>query len=91
MDEDDQVIVYYTLYSEIELSNITVTASELANKACSHAVITINTIIDVFPTNTDLFTYNTTSHYTSTKFMGIMIDTKAFKYFTAGYSQFFTL
>ena len=41
---------------------------------------------DVFPTNTDLFAYNTTLYYTSTKFMGIIIDTKASKYFIVGYN-----
>ena len=91
LDEDDQATAYYTLYGEIELDNATATALKLANRAYSHAVTTIDTIIDVFPTNTDLFIYNTTLYYTSTKFIGIMIDTKASKYFTAGYSQFLIL
>ena len=43
---------------------------------------------DVFPTNIDLFVYNMTSHYTSIKFIGVIIDTKALKHSTAGYSQF---
>jgi len=91
LDKDNQATVYYTLYNEIELDNITATALELANKACSHAVITINTIIDVFPTNIYLFTYNITLYYTSIKFMGIMIDTRASKHSIAGYSQFLVL
>ena len=41
---------------------------------------------DVFPTDTDLLIYNMTLHYTSIKFMGVMIDTKAFKYSIAGYN-----
>ena len=53
-----------------------------------HAVTTTNTTTDAFPTNTDLFAYNITSYYTSIKFIGIMIDTQASKYFTVGYSQF---
>jgi hypothetical protein len=79
------------LYSEIELDNVTAIALELANRACSHAVITINTTIDAFPTDIDLFVYNMTSYYTSTKFIGIMIDIKASKCSIVGYSQFLTL
>ncbi len=86
LDEDDQAIVYYTLYSEIELDNATTIALELANRVCNYAVITINIMIDAFPTNIDLFAYNTTLYYTSIKFMGIIIDIKAFKCFIAGYS-----
>ena len=91
LDKDNQVIAYYTLYSEIEPDNVTATALELANRAYSHAVIIINITIDVFPINIDLFAYNITLYYTSIKFIGIIIDTKASKYFTVGYSQFLTL
>ena len=86
LDKNNQAIVYYTLYGEIEPNNITVIVSELANRVCSYVVITINTIIDAFPTNIDLFIYNTILYYTSTKFMGIIIDTRAFKHFIAEYS-----
>ena len=86
MDEDDQIIVYYTLYSKIELNNIIVIALELANKVYSHAVTTINIMTDVFLTNTDLFIYNTTSYYTSIKFIGVIINTKASKHFITGYN-----
>jgi len=86
LNEDDQAIVYYTLYGEIELDNATAIALELANRAYSHVVITINTIIDVFLTNIDPFAYNTTLRYTSIKFIGIIIDTRAFKRFIVGYS-----
>ena len=55
--------------------------------ACRYAVTTIDTTTDAFP-DTDPFAYNTTSCYTSTKFMGVIIDTRASKYSTAGYSQF---
>jgi hypothetical protein len=70
---------------------MTAIALELANRVYSYAVTTINTIIDAFPTDTDLFVYNTTLYYTSTKFMGIMIDTRASKYSIVGYSQFLAL
>ena len=43
-------------------------------------------MIDVFPTNTDPFAYNTILNYTSIKFMGIIIDIKASKHSTVGYS-----
>jgi len=91
LNKDNQTTVYYTSYGEIELDNITAIALKLANRAYSHVVITINTTIDVFTTNTDLFAYNTTLRYTSTKFMGVMIDTKASKRFIVGYGQFLAL
>ena len=91
LNKDNQTTVYYTLYSEIKLDNTTATALKLANRVYSHAVITIDTTTDIFPTDTDQFIYNITSYYTSTKFMGIIINTKASKYFIAGYSQFLTL
>ena len=91
LDKDNQATVYYTLYGEIKLDNATAIALELANRVYSHVVITINTITDTFPTNIDPFVYNTTLHYTSIKFMGIIIDTKVSKHFIVRYSQFLTL
>ena len=91
LDEDDQATVYYTLYGEIKLNNTTTIALKLANRAYSYAVITINTTTDVFLTNIDLFAYNITLYYTFIKFIGIIIDIKASKYFIIGYSQFFIL
>ena len=55
---------------------------------CRYTVITINTMTDAFPTNTDPLAYNITLYYTSTKFMGVMIDIRASKRSTVGYSQF---
>ena len=91
LSEDDQTTVYYTLYGEIELNNITAIALELANRVYNYAVTTINITTDVFLTDIDPFIYNITLYYTSIKFMGIIIDIKASKYSTAGYSQFFIL
>ena len=91
LNEDKQAIVYYTSYSKIKLDNVTAIALKLANRAYSYIVITINTIIDVFTTNIDPFTYNTTLYYTSIKFIGIIINTRASKYSIAEYSQFLTL
>ena len=86
LNKDNQTTVYYTLYGEIKPNNITATALKLANRAYSHTVITINTTIDAFFTNIDPFAYNTTLYYTSIKFIGIIINTKASKYFIVGYS-----
>ncbi len=86
LDKDNQAIVYYTLYSEIKLDNATTIALKLANRVCNYVVIIINTTIDIFPTNTALFIYNITLYYTSTKFMGIIINTRTSKYSIVGYS-----
>jgi len=91
LNEDNQATVYYTSYSKIELDNITAIASELANRAYSHVVITINTTIDASTTNIDPFAYNTTLRYTSIKFIGVIIDTRASKRSIVGYSQFLAL
>ena len=91
LDKDDQTTVYYTSYGEIELNNTTAIISELANRVYSYTVTAINTITDVFFTNIDLFIYNITLYYTSIKFIGIIIDTKASKYSIVGYSQFLIL
>ena len=91
LNKDNQAIAYYTLYGEIELDNTTVIALELANRVYSYAVITINTIIDAFLTNTDPYIYNITLYYTSIKFIGIIINIKASKYFIVGYNQFLIL
>jgi hypothetical protein len=79
------------LYSKIKLDNATATALKLVNRVYSHIVIIINTITDAFPTNINPFVYNITSYYTSIKFIGIIIDTRASKYSIVGYSQFFIL
>jgi hypothetical protein len=86
LDKNDQTTVYYTLYSKIELDNMTTIALKLANRVYSHAVTTINIIINTFPINTDLFVYNITSYYTSIKFIGIIIDTRASKCSIVGYN-----
>jgi len=86
LNKDDQATVYYTLYGKIKLDNITAIALELANRAYSHAVITINTIIDVLTTNIDPFAYNITLHYISIKFIGVIINTRASKRSIVGYS-----
>jgi hypothetical protein len=65
-------------------------AATLADKAFSHLVTTIDNIIPPI-TDQDPFIYNATiftSYYTADKFIGIIIDIKASKQSTVGYSQF---
>ena len=65
-------------------------AAILANKAFSHLVITIDNTVPLI-TNQDPFIYSittSTSRYTADKFIGIIINIKASKQSTAGYSQF---
>jgi len=86
LNKDNQATVYYTLYGEIKLDNAIAIALELANRAYSHAVTTINTIIDAFTTNINPFAYNITLYYTSIKFIGVIIDNRASKRSIVGYS-----
>ena len=41
--------------------------------------------MDVIDRKQDLFVYTTTEYYTPKEFYGVMINTDAFKKFTAGY------
>jgi hypothetical protein len=66
-----------------------VDATDTATEACAHLLTTPTNATDP-ATEADLFVYSTTakSRYTFTVFIGIMIDTSAFKKSTAGYRQF---
>ena len=66
-------------------------ALELANRVYSYAVVTINIMTDVFFTDINLFAYNMTLFYTFIKFMGVIINTRAFKCFIVRYGQFLVL
>jgi hypothetical protein len=59
---------------------------KLVNRVYRYAVTIINTIINIFLTDTDPFIYNITSYYTSIKFIGAITDTKAPKRSIVGYS-----
>ena len=61
-------------------------ALKLVNRVYSYIVITINTIINIFLTNIDPFIYNIILYYTAIKFINIIINIKAFKYFTVGHN-----
>jgi len=79
---------YLILFGTLTIDEATSTSVELANKAYAYLL----TATSMEPTTeTDLFNYNTTtavSRYTSTVFMGIIIDTSALKKSIAGYRQF---
>lgn len=72
-------------------------ATNLADRSFSHSLITIGNVLtnNISPANascnmpdTNPFAYIATNRYSSDKFYGIMIDTGASKYSTAGYGQY---
>jgi len=76
---------YLTLFGTLTIDEVTSTSVELANKACAYLLTATSTEPT---TETDPFNYNTitaVSRYTSTVFMGIIIDTSALKKSIAGY------
>jgi len=79
---------YLILFRTLTTDKATSISVELANKACAYLL----TITSTEPTTeTDPFNYNTTTVvlcYTSTVFMGIIIDTSTLKKSIAGYGQF---
>ena len=91
-DLNQDTATYFTTYGEIEPNDATSTATILANRACNHAITTIdtadNTSLTAFDDDPFVYKAKTTSHYTSTKFMGVVIDTGASNRSTAGYGQF---
>jgi len=76
---------YFILFGTFTIDKATSISVELANKAYAYLL----TITSIEPTTeTDPFNYNTTTaalRYTSTVFMGIMIDISALKKFMASY------
>jgi len=79
---------YLILFRTFTIDEATSISIELANKACAYLL----TVTSIEPTTeTNPFNYNTTtaaSRYTSTVFIGIIIDTSALKKSIAGYRQF---
>jgi len=76
---------YLILFGTLTTDEATSISIELANKACAYLFTTIS----MEPTTeTDPFNYNITTaalRYTSTVFMGIIINTSALKKSIAGY------
>jgi len=82
---EDPNSYYLILFGTLTIEKVTSISVELANKAYAYLL----TITSTEPTTeTNPFNYNITTaalRYTSTVFMGIMINTSALKKSTAGY------
>ena len=74
-------------FGDLTSNEATSTCIELANKAFSYLFTTINTT-EITTLNTNPFAYNTStkSHYTSTVFIRIIINTGALRKSIASYS-----
>lgn len=95
-DEDSDAYGYITSIGTLTQEEATSTSMKLSNRAYIHR-LTATPTVNTNPhselttgTETDPFAYNSeaTSRYTSTVFMGIMIDTGVSRRLTAGYGQF---
>jgi len=82
---EDPNSYYLTLFRTLTTDEVTSISVELANKAYAYLL----TATSIEPTTeTNPFNYNTTTaalRYTSTVFIGIIIDTSALKKSMAGY------
>lgn len=89
-NDNENLTTYFSTYGEIDVRNAVSTTSELANKICIHSVTKLENTSNVPSEQTNIFTFATdaVSRYTSSEFLGMMIDTGASKKSTAGYSQF---
>ncbi|KAI0994324.1 hypothetical protein K3495_g13858, partial [Podosphaera aphanis] len=94
IDPNDMTPNFFcTSYGQMGKAFATSILEELSNKAFNHLLTASNSMNNDQPQEDDPFAYNTrcASRYTSTKFMGIMIDTGASNRSTAGYAQFLAL
>jgi len=85
---EDPNSYYLILFRTLTTDEATSISIELANKAYTYLLTTTSTEPT---TETDPFNYNTitaVSRYTSTVFIGIIINTSASKKSTASYRQF---
>jgi len=85
---EDPNSYYLILFGTLTIDKATSISVELANKAYAYLLTTISTEPT---TETNPFNYNTTTaalRYTSTVFIGIIINTSILKKSTAGYGQF---
>jgi len=84
-DPNSYYLILFRTFTTDEATSISI---ELANKAYTYLLTTIS----IEPTmETNPFNYNTTttaSRYTSTVFIGIIINTSILKKSMAGYGQF---
>jgi hypothetical protein len=76
---------FVTTFGTLSASKAAFVSAELANKACAYLLTT-----PTDATEADPFVYSTTakSRYTSIVFIGIMVNTGAFKKSIANYRQF---
>jgi len=85
---EDPNSYYLTLFRTLTIDEVTSISVELANKACAYLLTTTS----MEPTTeTDPFNYNIITaalRYTSTVFIGIIINTSTLKKSMAGYRQF---
>jgi len=82
---EDPNSCYLTSFGTLTIDKATSISIKLANKAYAHLLTATSTEPT---TETNPFNYNTTtaaSHYTSTVFIGIIINTSALKKSTADY------
>jgi hypothetical protein len=87
--EEQDSDCFHTTFGTLSAGEAASVSAELANKACAH-LLTAPTDATDPTTEADPFVYSTTakSRYTSTVFVGIMVDTGVSKKSTAGYRQF---
>jgi hypothetical protein len=87
--EEQDSDCFLTTFGTLSAGKAASVSTELANKACAY-LLTAPTNATRPVTEADLFVYNTTakSRYTFMVFIGIIIDTSAFKKSIAGYRQF---
>jgi len=85
---EDPNSYYLILFRTLTTYKATSISVKLANKACAYLLTATSTEPTI---ETNPFNYNTTTavlRYTSTVFMGIMINTSALKKSMASYRQF---
>jgi hypothetical protein len=82
-------MTYFITFRDIASDKATSISMELADKAFNHLLTAADAMTTVAPSD-DLFTYSTNirSRYTSTIFMGIMVDIGASTKSIAGYGQY---
>jgi hypothetical protein len=79
---DNQAKLFLTSFGEIQCQKAIKATTALANQSFAHALV--RTALTTTDDKSDPFTYTTTSRYTSDRFYGVMINTKALKRSTAG-------
>jgi hypothetical protein len=83
-DSDCFLIIFRTLF----VNKAAFVSIELANKAYAYLLIAPTDATDpIIKANLFVYSTTTTSQYTSTVFIKIMVDTSVSKKFTAGYCQ----